>query len=667
MLISHEFDAGQKIVVEGDPGDLLYIIKSGNVICSVKGIQIRKLGVGKFFGEQALLYKTKRTATVTALNHVTALSLKSEDLVKVLGSQLQHIIYKNSQKIAIEKSSILKSLTKDQIDACADTMKVKSYEEGGIVVKTHRKKNSRIFFVLKGSIKSETGIVELFGCIGDEYILENNEEAYGEKWTASCDTDIAIISKEKLYQCLNGDLEQIINTNEILRILKRVQIFRNLPKKKLENIISMMQISEFEESEIIFEQGDQGESFYIIKQGQVEVFKDDLSIRIINRHDFFGERAILFNEVRTATIKSKGAVCWVLEKNDFLSIIDKSMRRHIMKRIQLQDDKVTLQDLNLIKLLGQGMFGTVFLAHNFSKKISYALKVVHRSIVNQYDVGRNLALERKILMQIDHPFIVKLVKTFKDDSRVYFLMEVVQGMDLFDVIRDISTMTEEYSAFYIACLVLTLEHLHERNIIYRDLKPENIMIDEEGYTKLIDFGTSKLIKDRTYTVAGTAHYMAPEVISGTGYGLEADLWSLGIMLFEFIFNCVPFGEGEEDPYKVYNLVLTNELEILKTSKKLGCKIIIEKLLEKNPACRMNIETLKKNSWFLGMDWDLLLSKKIETPYIPKVHSFRKEIEKAAQNKTTVDNFIKEHESSTLKKSQSTKAKKDHDQSWDKEF
>ena len=130
--------------------------------------------------------------------------------------------------------------------------------------------------------------------------------------------------------------------------------------------------------------------------------------------------------------------------------------------------------------------------------------------------------ERQILLQLDHPMLMKLVKTFKDSQRVYFLMELVQGIDLFDVLRAIDIMNEEKSLFYISCLLLVLQYLHERHIVYRDLKPENIMIDEDGYPKLIDFGTSKIVENRTYTRVGTPHYMAPEVINGTGYGLEAD-------------------------------------------------------------------------------------------------------------------------------------------------
>jgi cGMP-dependent protein kinase len=95
--------------------------------------------------------------------------------------------------------------------------------------------------------------------------------------------------------------------------------------------------------------------------------------------------------------------------------------------------------------------------------------------------------------------------------------------------------------------------------VHRDLKPENVMIDEMGYPKLIDFGTAKVVEGRTFTIVGTPHYMAPEVISGKGYRLAADIWSIGIMLYEFMCGGVPFGDELEDSFKVYESVLTSKI------------------------------------------------------------------------------------------------------------
>ena len=134
-------------------------------------------------------------------------------------------------------------------------------------------------------------------------------------------------------------------------------------------------------------------------------------------------------------------------------------------------------------------------------------------------------------------------------------------MELFDVIREIGLLDAYDSQFYIGQLILAVEYLHYHKIVYRDLKPENVMINHQGYVKMIDMGTAKNINykpAKTYTVIGTPHYMAPEVLLNKGYSFDVDIWSIGIILFEFMCGLVPFGETCEDPFEIYQEIVTNE-------------------------------------------------------------------------------------------------------------
>lgn len=112
--------------------------------------------------------------------------------------------------------------------------------------------------------------------------------------------------------------------------------------------------------------------------------------------------------------------------------------------------------------------------------------------------------------------------------------------------------------FYTATIILILEYLFEWNIVYRDLKPENMIVDDIGYINLIDFGTATWLsmnKNWTHTIIGTPHYMAPETLKGKGYNCTADLWSLGVIIFELMCGYVPFGENETDPISIYNAIV----------------------------------------------------------------------------------------------------------------
>jgi serine/threonine protein kinase len=185
------------------------------------------------------------------------------------------------------------------------------------------------------------------------------------------------------------------------------------------------------------------------------------------------------------------------------------------------------------------------------------------------------------------------------------------------VIRKIGLLTEKDAKFYTCCLMLVLEYLHKKKIVYRDLKPENVMIDDFGYPNLIDFGAARRVVGKTYTFIGTSFYIAPEVVKGEGYSNQVDHWSLGIMLYEFIFGVVPFGETETDSYKIFHEIINSPLKFPENcGVKVQTRNFIKGLLEKNPFHR--IADPLSHEWLKDTDWDALVNKKFKSPYIPKI-------------------------------------------------
>lgn len=656
--------AGEKIVKEGDTGESFFIIKDGVVTCTQKGIELRQMTKGNFFGEQALLNRCVRTATVTALTDAKILSIGRSTILTVLGNSLEEVLYKNTIRMSFEKSVVFSNCTGEQLNAIIEKMKILNYENGEPVIMQGLIKGQYIWVVLKNKLRHDDGVIEPFTCIGDQKLLVNSKEAFECCYFADGLCVVAEISKKEIEEVLGDDIQAIVNQNSMLPTLRNIQILRHLGKTRFNSVLRAFKQVKFRAGEVIFQQNAVGDKFYIIKSGAVDIVKDNLQVRSINKYDYFGERSILFNEVRSASVVANtDAVCWVLQSKDFFSIIDENIRNQLQKRIELQDDSITLGDLVPIKLLGKGQFGCVYLVTHRSKNVQYALKTVTRQKIAGFDFYDNIVLERKILLQIDHGMIVKLIKTFKDNLRIYFLLEYVPGMDLFDVLTIMGKLSVKNTIFYTACLVLIIENLHKRGIVYRDLKPENIMVDDEGYLKLIDFGTAKFIKGKTYTIVGTPHYMAPEVIKGSGYSQTVDLWSMGVIIYEFIEGNLPFGENEEDPYRIYEKVLDHKLLFSELEFCEKLKYLVSHLLSVDPVYRGQ-KDLKKMRVLENYDWDKLISRELESPYRAKVGPIANEISRMKGLRKNLQEFIQKEE---LSEAPSRRSFKPPSSNWDLEF
>lgn len=640
-LTELHFTAGQKIVKEGDPGDLFFLIKEGKVICTQEGREVRRLGAGEFFGEQALLYDSLRTATVTALENCRCLAIGRDLLQQGLGNHLEKTVFRNSIRIALDSSPIFSNLSPNQVNQVIERVQLSKYPPRTIAIPTGTPKGYCLWLVLTGSLQAE-GTEQIYSkltSIGDSYFLKEENKTFDHNIRATEQSVVAAIHKDELERILRGSISRVLSNNQALKALREIELLRSLSHEKFQELVGALSITTFEPREQIVLENSSPDAFYIVKTGVCEVIKNGNVIRTYGKLAYFGERSMLLRERRSATVVAQSQVeCWVLSHENFFRIIDERMRSLLLKRIDLQDESITLDDLYVVKVLGNGMFGKVFLTGHKNKPSIYALKVVDKERVLHLDTWQSLKLERNVLLQMDHMLIVKLVKTLKDSKRIYLLMEFVRGMDLFDVIRELGLLTDRDAKFYMACLILVVEYLQDREIVYRDFKPENIMVDEDGYPKLIDFGTATFVKGRTFTVVGTPHYMAPEVITGKGYGKLADLWSLGVILYEFMCGGVPFGEEEEDPYGIYEQVLRGRLNYPAfCANKLKCKPMIEQLLNRNPVLRTggSIARLKAHPWLAEVDWDLILSKGERPPFIPKLPTLASDIFSAARSSVTL--------------------------------
>jgi len=271
--------------------------------------------------------------------------------------------------------------------------------------------------------------------------------------------------------------------------------------------------------------------------------------------------------------------------------------------------------------------------------VRYALKCVRKRHIVDNGAQKALVTELSILAEIDHPFIVKFVRPFRSPTQVHFLMEVVTGGELLDALDMLGLLGLQQAQFYTGSILLALEFLHARQIAYLDLKSENCLIDHQGYLKIIDFGIAQRItRCKCHVMLGTPIIMAPEMIRSKGYTTVADLWSLGICLYDFVIGHFPFGSSAKTKMQLYQEILQAELAFpgvfMEKAFAHDAASLIRGLLTRDPARRLGsgfegYSAIKQHAFFQGFDWDALLGREIPPPFVPKGETYGEDREQAA--------------------------------------
>ncbi|KAJ3272558.1 camp-dependent protein kinase catalytic subunit [Terramyces sp. JEL0728] len=278
------------------------------------------------------------------------------------------------------------------------------------------------------------------------------------------------------------------------------------------------------------------------------------------------------------------------------------------------------KDFNIEKTLGTGSFGRVHLVKYKEANKYYAMKVLRKADIVKMRQVEHTINEKRILEKLEAPFLVHMLTAFQDNANVYFVLEYVQGGELFTFLRKSSRFPNHVAKFYAAEVTLAFENLHSMNIIYRDLKPENILINAQGHIKITDFGFAKSVTEQTWTLCGTPDYLAPEIIQSKGYGSAVDWWALGILIYEMVAGYPPF--FHEDPMKLYENILACKPKF-STSFDPTCKDLVKRLLVADLTKRFGnlkggADDIKKHKWFLGVDWEKLNALQVAAPYIPPI-------------------------------------------------
>jgi len=289
------------------------------------------------------------------------------------------------------------------------------------------------------------------------------------------------------------------------------------------------------------------------------------------------------------------------------------------------DGEVNLFHFVLLRCVGKGAFGKVRVVQHKQTRDLYALKYINKAKCVKMKAVPNVIQERRLLEEVDHPFIVNLRYAFQDDENCFFVLDLMLGGDLRFHLERLGSMHEDVVRFYVAQLSSALSFLHDNKIMHRDIKPDNILLDERGNAHLTDFNIAVHFGERRLTgVAGSMAYMAPEILTKRGYTYCIDWWSLGVCAYELIFGRRPFrGRTNSDlTYSISKDPLKWPEDADKKCSRAGMQVL-KGLLDRDPNRRFGCkpdgegyQELRRHPWFSSLDWDTLESKEQTPPFVP---------------------------------------------------
>lgn len=297
--------------------------------------------------------------------------------------------------------------------------------------------------------------------------------------------------------------------------------------------------------------------------------------------------------------------------------------------------RVSVDDFDLLTVIGKGSFGKVMQVRKKDSGRIYAMKVLRKEAIVERDEVGHTRSEKNILGHIQHPFIVGLKYSFQTAEKLYLVMDYINGGELFFHLKKEKRFSEDRVRIYAAEIVSALAHLHKYDVIYRDLKPENILLDMSGHICLTDFGLCKegIGEGRTTnTFCGTPEYLAPEVLKGCGYDKAVDWWSLGILMYEMLTGLPPF--YSQNVNVMYEKILNEKLRF-PSHIETNARDLLSGLLARDPKKRLggsedDAGPIMAHPFFAKLDWAKVVGKEIVPPFKPDVssitdsHNFDKE-------------------------------------------
>lgn len=707
-LEQRSYNKNENLMVQGEIGTEFFVIIQGeaDVLVEIDGTveKVTTLRNMDYCGEQALINEGKRSATIKCTVETNVLVLNKGVFKHVVKDSGIMFAKRDAKRAAVATEN----LDGYHIDESKDTKKTEeivmwllecikdvvlfenlSEDQRKVIVKYMYKepvkKDAKL--IIQGQEGNKFYVVEDGGF--DVHVDKNKVASYergdvtGElslmynaprsaSVTATTDGSVWVMERQTYRKALMDHNKALTTKN--IEFLQKVPLLQPLLSHELALVDQALQSREYVKGYVIVKQGDMGNNFYIVQKGTCTgtIEKDGVVGEefTLTPGQFFGERALLTDEARAATIVAgEDVVCLWLPRKEFTQLLgplDDIMNRNMEEykkpaneRNLLGDksDEETvckLDDLKVIGILGKGAFGVVKLVVDPETKEAFALKAIRKCQVVELGQESHIVNEKKVMAMMSSRFLVNLRGSYKDKWRVYLLLQVCLGGELFTILRKMRSFDEPTSRFFAACVIEAFAYMHSINVIYRDLKPENLVLHDDGYLKVTDFGFAKVVINKTFTLCGTPDYLSPEIVTGQGHGKGVDWWTLGVLIYEMLASFPPFFDDE--PMMTYRKIISCKFKFPKHFSP-SAKDIVSRLLKPRPTKRLGVikggaKLLRDHAWYFGFTWAQLNDGTMPVP-----------IKTEVKGTDDLSNFEPQGEDPEVLKFDASK----HDMSWVDEF
>ncbi|CAJ1942794.1 unnamed protein product [Cylindrotheca closterium] len=582
---------GDQLTKAGIPLDVFYIVVEGelevtNVTFGTTRFEDVKVTKGSYFGERVLSSDEPISANITVTKAGMVFYIDKPSFEKVMG-QFSRVVLRAQYKSVLEEVDLLigAKLSTIQFEDLADYVVDKEFKADEVIFCDEEDTEAAMYIIRRGSVKL-TGegihdIVKSGGYFGESLLLLDNRQGSMPKGKLT-----PRFSAKALEQCHCGVL--------YLSNCRFVFDTGTIPDLHGEN------------------------RYYLDNVGLTDSDDDDEGL-------FGAAPSSLTRETTKQWLRNTSS----------------DLLRSVVKT------NVQLADLEKHSVLGEGQFGEVWLVSadlsDPHSKQFFALKSQHKEDDSRGDSIDFIRREIDILQAVDHPFLITYVHEYDDPDKIYILMRLVYGGELFDVIhyktengKWSSGIPEDHAKFYAMMIADTLEYMHRKQFVYRDMKAENVLIDRDGYPVICDFGFAKYVEDLTYTMCGTPNFLSPEAILQKGHNHSTDHWALGVLIYEMIAGENPFFYDGMPQMELFEAILQDRYYPLPDEVSDDAFEVVDELLVKDPTQRLGSlagggKDIINKAWFRDLDLVEMRQKRHRAPFIPHNKELDEKLNKAASS------------------------------------